>query len=213
MTSSHRHQISLYFGAFMMVAAITLTSCGSTGQEVQAPRDTRSSPQSPVRPPPPVSGQPLPTVNLPTPHPPKLSGDPFENKNQRNSPMGTACWGLSELAHMIGSFVVPIVDGKPLYSNEYIRDDSRRKAVTDTLSQVVSIEESVVGKLPRAAQPFVTHLISQGKAASKALQQDSSIDGLLEMHEKISMKYFMFDNYPGMAQFGIAVKASQDCAL
>ncbi len=139
--------------------------------------------------------------------------DPYVNKNKRDTPMGTACWALTELTHMVASFAVPIQDGKPLYTNEYIRADGRRAAVENTLERVRDTEKSVLAQLPESAQPFVKDLIAQTSAASTYVSANSDLVTLLQMHKSISMKYLDFSKYHGLEQFGKVASASPGCAL
>ena len=139
--------------------------------------------------------------------------DPFDNKNQQTSSIGSACWAFTELTHMIRSFYVPVIDGEPLYTNRYIEADSRREAVISTVKEVARTGDKVAKDFPAQARPFVVHLALMGNRASKGLEANPNIGTLEELGSDFSFEYFNFEQYPSAKEFFELADSSADCSL
>lgn len=220
------HQ-GIRLGTLLLAAIIALGACGSTSSNVQVGSDPAADPHSQPSGSVPGGGPPstAPPFSASIPDSPLVSGaenarpddaplkDPFVNKNEQTSPIGTACWALTDLAHMLSSFAVPMQDSKPLYTNEYIQPDTRQAAVAATLERVEMMEMSVVSDLPEAAQTFVNHLIRQTSDAAAYLKTKSDGMTLTQLQRSIGITYFSFDKFPGFDEFGKVASASKECAL
>jgi len=140
-------------------------------------------------------------------------GDPFVNRNNRDSPMGRFCWAFTELAHMTQSFSVPIVDGKPLYTNEYVDADRRRSATESKLAALVGQERAVSDELPPTVRPLADFLVTKQTALAESVRTDASLDGIRDYHTLFSSTLGDSDTWPAVEAFAESAAANPDCNL
>lgn len=189
-------------GAVVVACLLTAARCGSSTSPAQG------SPTAPS----PSSGVPAPAPTFTVPDP---AAEPraVENRNDWPSALGKVCWAHVESAHMITSFAVPIVAGEPLYSNDYIADDTRHNAVLAALSTVDGIAGSVTDDVPEAARPFVAFLASESEVLHDAVASDSGPQGLRDCHTLFFDALGDSEGWLGVRPFVAAAKASPDCDL
>ncbi len=200
-------------GAVVVVTGLCAAGvgCGSTGDDVRASTKVPSTDSVPQRPDDSVVDPP--DASLPaTPDDLPLDRS-YTNHNDRSTPMGTACWAFTEFMHMVSSFAIPVIDGKPLYANEYTNDASRKDVVVAKLSELVDLEASVVDDLPDDVRPLVDYLMTKQASTRDALRSGAGPGDLGGYNDLFLAQFGDSEHWPGGRAFVAAADANPACDL